>query len=149
MRLNKDLRKLARIWFYTSFFLLTTAFAQSNGDNDNAMVHSADGRYTNDEKYILVQVHDSEISIKGTSLIYSGTLFNPGVESLKKIELIIDIYSAHPLIKKLSIPVHQCKKSLGMVLPPSKKISFSGVCTNLPNDIVASVKKHRISIGKL
>jgi hypothetical protein len=146
MCLNKDFRKLNKFLVLISCILLTTGFGYQQ--EEAAMVFSADGKYTSEEKYVSVQVIESEVNFINSNLKYDGILFNPGAEPLDKIELVIDLYGEHDLIKELSMPIYQCKQLLGAILSAGESINFSGSCTILPENVEVIFKKHRISIGK-
>ena len=125
------------------------SFGLSCSEKPNeVMVFSADGRYTNDEKYLLAKVIDSEVSFTELNLEYKGQLVNPSSVQLNDIALVIDLYTSHELIEGFYTSYFQCVKPLGIQLDANKKISFSGVCENIPKHIATRYKKHRISIGK-
>jgi hypothetical protein len=111
------------------------------------MIFSADGRYTGDKRYVSVRVIESEVTVEGFNLKYTGTLYNSGTDSLDKVQLIIDLYGEHPLIKESLSPIYQCKKSLENSLPAEESIDFSGHC-EIPQMVAESLKNHRVSIGK-
>jgi hypothetical protein len=141
------LRLLNRFLVFISCIFLTTGFAHQP-EEATVMIFSADGRYTSDKKYISIQVIESEVAVIDSNLKYEGILFNPGTDSLDKIELVIDLYGEHDLMKEFYIPIYQCKRLLGLSLSAGESIDFSGACASLPKSVAASFKKHRISIGK-
>ena len=143
-----NLRKSNRFLVFISYIFLTTSFAHQPEEKATVMIFSADGRYSSDKKYVSVLVIESGVAVIDSNLKYEGTLFNPGTDSLDKIELVIDLYGEHELIKEFYTPIYQCKQLLGKNLSAGESIDFSGSCSNLPKNVAASFKKHRISIGK-
>ncbi|MCF2947947.1 hypothetical protein L0668_07505 [Paraglaciecola aquimarina] len=142
-----NLRKLKIILAFISSTFLITGFAQQQEEEPTVMIFSADGRYTGDKRYVSVRVIESEIALEGFNLKYTGTLFNSGTDSLDKIQLILDLYGEHPLIKESLSPIYQCKKSLENILPTEESVDFSGHC-KIPQVVAENIKKHRVSIGK-
>jgi hypothetical protein len=112
-----NLHKLKIILAFISISFLLTGFTHQQEKKPTVMIFSADGRY------------------------------NSGTDSLDKVQLIIDLYGEHPLIKESLSPIYQCKKSLENSLPAEESIDFSGHC-EIPQMVAESHKNHRVSIGK-
>ena len=144
MYLSMKLCKPKRLLIFLCCVFTAYCFAENGG----ATVFSADGKYTYDQKYLSVQVIEAEIILENANLNFKGELFNPSSDTLNKVELVIDLYREHDLLKSVFTPIFQCKRPLRKALLGEAKVSFSVVCANIPKSVLAKYKEYKISIGK-